>query len=135
MKPKDFKFFKEREFTPFDVENFGEIIETVNVYCKGFLDTTYDIDRTYETEYGRIRCASWSGPMNQEPYLNDLDRDTSPEFRGWEFLILFCTPNRNIMFQFKKELATIEEEEMGLEPLLLWTTHAEFTNNHVDDWN
>jgi hypothetical protein len=135
MRVKDFKFFKEKEFGVFDVENIAEIIEIVNEYCKGFLESTYDIDRTYETEYGKVRCASWEGPLGQEPYLNDLERDTSAEFKGWEFLILFSSPHSNLMFEFKKELATKEEEEMGLEPPLLWTSHVEFTDDHVDDWN
>jgi hypothetical protein len=134
MKPRDLKFFSEPEYTPFNIEGISEILRTVKDYTEGFLNGTYDIDTTYDTEYGRIRCASFDGPMNQKLYENDIDRDIN-EFLGWDILTLICLPvGRNIMFRFTKDLPTVEDNEMGIDTPLLMDFDIQFTDDHVDDW-
>jgi hypothetical protein len=135
MKLRDFKFLTEPEDTIFNVEGILEISNTVKEYTEGFLHGRYDLDTTYNTEYGRIRCASFDGPMNQEPYEDDISRDLS-HFNGWDILTLISLPiGRNIMYRFTKDLPTVEENEIGVDTPLLWDMNSEFTADHVDDWN
>jgi|688.fasta_scaffold535834_2 hypothetical protein len=135
MKPRDFKFFTEPEDTPYNLENITEITDIVREYTEGFLHGRYDIDATYGTVFGSIRCASFDGPINQEPYEDDISRDIS-DFIGWDILTLISLHNgRNIIYRFTKDLATVEENELGLEPPLLWDMDARFTTDHVDDWD
>lgn len=135
MKPRDFKFLTEPEDTPYNLENILDISNIIKEYTEGFLHGRYELDTTYDTEYGSIRCASFDGPMNQEPYEDDISRDLS-DFIGWDILTLISLhTGRNIMFRFTKDLATVEENDMGLEPPLLMDFDIQFTDDHVDDWN
>ena len=135
MKPRDFKFLTEPEDTPHNLGNILEISGIVKEYTKGFLHGDYDLNITYDTEYGRIRCASFDGPMNQDPYDDDISRDLS-HFNGWDILTLICLPvGRNVMFRFTKDLPTVEENEIGIDTPLLMDFDIQFTDDHVDDWN
>ena len=134
MKPRSFKFLEEPEFKVWDVENISLITDLVKEYIKGFIDGTYDINTTYDTEYGRLRCASFDGPINQNPYDDDIHRDIS-DFNGWDILTLISIPTRNIMFNYRKDLPTVEEIGMELDTPLLSEGFPEFTDDHVDDWN
>jgi hypothetical protein len=134
MKPRDFKFLDTPEDTPLNLENILEICRIVKEYTEGFLHGDYDLNTTYDTEYGRVRCASFDGPMNQDPYDDDIDRDIS-DFNGWDILTLISLPHRNVLFHFTKDLPTIEENEMGIDTPLLMDFDIQFTDDHVDDWN
>ena len=134
MKPRDFKFLTEPEDIPHNLRNILEISSIVKEYTKGFLHGDYDLDTTYDTEYGRIRCASFDGPMNQDPYDDDISRDLS-HFNGWDILTLISLPNRNVMFHFTKDLPTVQDNELGIDTPLLMDLDIQFTDDHVDDWN
>lgn len=134
MKPREFKFLDTPEERPHNLENILEISRIVKEYTEGFLHGDYDLNTTYDTEYGRVRCASFDGPLNNIPYVDDIDRDIS-DFNGWDILTLISLPNRNVLFRFTKDLPTVEEDEMGIDTPLLMDFDIQFTDDHVDDWN
>lgn len=134
MKSRSFKFLEEPEFKVWDVENISLITDLVKEYTQGFINGIYDIDRVYVTQYGRIRCASFDGPINNITYDDDIHRDLS-DFNGWDILTLISLPTRNIIYNYRKDLRTNEENEIAIDTPLLIQGFPEFTEDHVDDWN